>query len=124
MANAGFVLTADPDEQRLEIDFDGRRIALEGLELDQLSLAYACTVHKSQGSEYPVVILLLDPSHSLMLQRNLLYTAITRAKGHVYILSGPGALDAAVRNNRTIKRHTRLAASIRAGESFLEWLEE
>jgi exodeoxyribonuclease V alpha subunit len=120
----GFVLMADKDEQRLEIDFDGRRIALEGPELDQLSLAYACTVHKSQGSEYSAVILVLDPTHSIMLQRNLLYTAITRAKGHVWILAGPGALDTAVRNNRTVRRYTRLAESIRAGETFLEWLEE
>lgn len=122
--DTGFVLMADKEEQRLEIDFDGRRIALEGPDLDQLSLAYACTVHKSQGSEYSAVILVLDPTHSVMLQRNLLYTAITRAKGHVWIVAGPGALDTAVRNNRTTRRFTRLAESIRAGETFLEWLEE
>jgi len=120
----GFVLMADKEEQRLEIDFDGRRIAIEGPDIDQLSHAYACTVHKSQGSEYSAVILVLDPTHSLMLQRNLLYTAVTRAKGHVWILSGPGALDTALRNNRTVKRYTRLAESIRAGETFLDWLED
>lgn len=122
--DTGFILSADPEEQRLEISFDGRRIALEGTDLDQLSLAYACTVHKSQGSEYSAVILVLDPTHSVMLQRNLLYTAITRAKGHVWIVAGPGALDTALRNNRTIKRYTRLAESIKAGETFLDWLEE
>lgn len=122
--DTGFVLLADKEQQRLEIDFDGRRIALEGPELDQLALAYACTVHKSQGSEYAAVIVVLDPTHHVMLQRNLLYTAVTRAKGQVYILAGPGALDTALRNNRTQRRYTRLADSIRAGESFLQWLEE
>lgn len=122
--DTGFILMADKEEQRLEIDFDGRRIALEGPELDQLSLAYACTVHKSQGSEYAAVVLVLDPTHSVMLQRNLLYTAITRAKGHVWILAGPGALDSAIHNNRTVRRFTRLSDSIRAGETFMDWLEE
>ena len=76
--------------------------------LDELQLAYACTIHKSQGSEYPAVIVILDSSHYVMLQRNLIYTAITRAKGHVWILSAPGAFHQAVRNNRSTRRYTRL----------------
>ena len=76
--------------------------------MDQLALAYACTIHKSQGSEYPAVIVVLDSSHYMMLQRNLIYTAITRAKGHVWVLSAPGAFHQAVRNNRSTKRYTRL----------------
>ena len=80
----------------------------EGDEIEDLQLAYACTIHKSQGSEYPAVIVILDSSHYVMLQRNLLYTAITRAKGHVWVLSAPGAFHQAVRNNRSTRRFTRL----------------
>ena len=88
----------------------------EALELDQMNLAYACTIHKSQWSEYPAVIIVLDNSHYIMLQRNLIYTAITRAKGHVWILSAPGAFQTAVRNNRSVKRYTQLAQTISVEE--------
>jgi exodeoxyribonuclease V alpha subunit len=110
--DVGFILKVEKDDQRIYVDFDGRTIAFEGLELDQMNLAYACTIHKSQGSEYPAVIIVLDGSHYRMLQRNLIYTAITRAKGHVWVLSSPGALDTAIRNNRTVLRYTSLALSL------------
>jgi exodeoxyribonuclease V alpha subunit len=111
----GFIKQVNKDSQSLSIDFEGKIMRFETLELDQMNLAYACTIHKSQGSEYPAVIIILDQSHYMMLQRNLIYTAITRAKGHVWILSAPGAFHTAVRNNRSIKRYTQLAESIKDG---------
>lgn len=112
----GFIKQVHKESQSLTIDFDGKLMRFEALELDQMNLAYACTIHKSQGSEYPAVIIILDQSHHIMLQRNLIYTAITRAKGHVWILSAPGAFHTAVRNNRSIKRYTQLSESLKKDE--------
>ena len=81
----------------------------ESTEFSQLQPAYCMTVHKSQGSEYPVVILPLVPGHHVMLQRNLLYTAVTRAKKLVILLGSRAALNTAVSNDRTKKRYTLLA---------------
>jgi exodeoxyribonuclease V alpha subunit len=78
-------------------------------ELDELVLAYAITVHKSQGSEYPVVIIPLFKEHRMLLQRNLLYTAITRAKRFCVLVGQPYALALAVQNNRVAARNTALA---------------
>lgn len=118
----GFIVRLDAEEQQIEVDFEGRRVALPVEVLGDLGHAYACTVHKSQGSEYKAVVIVLDTGHYTMLQRNLLYTAVTRAKGGVWIVATPSALDMAIRNNRLNKRYTRLAQSIRAGEQFLEWM--
>jgi ATP-dependent exoDNAse (exonuclease V) alpha subunit len=68
------------EERELVVNFDGNQVLYDTTELDELVPAYACTIHKSQGSEYPVVILPLHTSHFMMLQRNLIYTGITRAK--------------------------------------------
>jgi exodeoxyribonuclease V alpha subunit len=78
-------------------------------ETDELQLAYAMSVHKSQGSEYPIVLLALVPSHSIMLQRNLLYTAVTRARERVLIVGSKAALQRAVLNDRTQQRYSLLA---------------
>ncbi len=78
-------------------------------ELDELVLAYAVTVHKSQGSEYPAIVLTLVSQHYMLLQRNLLYTAITRAKRLCVVIGQPRALEVAVRNNRVALRNTGLA---------------
>ncbi|MGZ3611623.1 MAG: ATP-binding domain-containing protein, partial [Ktedonobacteraceae bacterium] len=78
-------------------------------ELDELVLAYAVTVHKSQGSEYPAIVLTLVNQHYMLLQRNLLYTAITRAKRLCVIVGQLRALESAVRNNRVALRNTGLA---------------
>ncbi len=96
------------------VDFEGRRVAYEPAELDELVLAYACTVHKSQGSEYPAVVLTLSTSHYIMLQRNLLYTAVTRAK-RLFVSVGPRrAMQIAVSNDRIRKRYTALAERLAA----------
>jgi exodeoxyribonuclease V alpha subunit len=84
-------------------------VSYEFHELDELTLAYAVTVHKSQGSEYPAVVLPLTREHYMLLQRNLLYTAITRAKRLCILIGQPRALEVAVRNNRVTQRNTGLA---------------
>lgn len=84
-------------------------VSYEFHELDELTLAYAVTVHKSQGSEYPAIILPLTREHYMLLQRNLLYTAITRAKRLCILIGQPRALEVAVRNNRVTQRNTALA---------------
>ncbi|MBP3231671.1 MAG: ATP-dependent RecD-like DNA helicase [Anaerovibrio sp.] len=87
---------------------DDLTVGYEKPELTELQLAYCMSVHKSQGSEYPVVILPLVPGHRIMLQRNLLYTAITRAKKKVILIGSKAALNTAVANNRTARRYTLL----------------
>jgi exodeoxyribonuclease V alpha subunit len=107
--DVGIIFKVAKDAEKLTVFYDDKTVEYEDDEVDQLTLAYASTIHKSQGSEYPAVIVILDSSHYMMLQRNLVYTAITRAKGHVWILSAPGALAQAVRNSRKFRRFTRLA---------------
>ena len=106
--DVGIVYSIYKEKRKIAVFFDEKLITYQDDELDELQLAYACTIHKSQGSEYPAVIVILDSSHYMMLQRNLIYTAITRAKGHVWILSAPGAFHQAIRNNRSTRRYTRL----------------
>ena len=96
------------ENRTLWVDYDGKRVEYEASELDEIVLAYATTIHKSQGSEYPIVIMPVLMTHYVMLQRNLIYTGITRAK-KVCILIGTGkALANAVRNQTVDKRNTRL----------------
>jgi len=106
--DVGIIYKVSKEAQKITVFYDDNTVQYEGDELDQLALAYASTIHKSQGSEYPAVIVILDSSHYMMLQRNLVYTAITRAKGHVWVLSAPGAFATAVRNSRSVMRYTRL----------------
>lgn len=99
------------------VDFDGRVVSYEGEAVDDLVLAYACTVHKSQGSEYPAVVVPVLTEHWVMLQRNLLYTAITRGKRLVVLVAQPKALWRAARNADGVQRHTRLAARLTPTEA-------
>ncbi|MBU0486173.1 MAG: ATP-dependent RecD-like DNA helicase [Proteobacteria bacterium] len=103
----GYVLGGN-DEDQILVDFDGRRIAYEISELNELELAYAVTVHKSQGSEFPCVVLPLHTSHYPLLQRNLLYTGITRGKRLVVLVGSGRALSIAISNDRTVRRNTGL----------------
>lgn len=108
----GFITSISKDAKKFDADFDGRILEFSGEDINELVLAYASTVHKAQGSEYPAVVMVLDTSHNRMLRRNLLYTAVTRAKGHVWILAAPGALDSAVRNFQDVQRFTKLKEKI------------
>jgi exodeoxyribonuclease V alpha subunit len=109
----GRVVKIDPEEEMIESVFDGRTVRHGFGDLDELALAYACSIHKSQGSEYPAIVVPLHKQHFLMLQRNLVYTALTRAKSLAVLVGDPGALQMAVKNARTRKRHTRLAERLR-----------
>jgi exodeoxyribonuclease V alpha subunit len=106
----GVVLANDPANKELPVDFDdGRIIKYEPEELEDLTLAYAITVHKSQGSEYPAVIMPLMTQHYAMLQRNLLYTAMTRGRLLVVLIGAKRALGIALNNDKPQKRFSSLA---------------
>jgi len=109
----GRVTQVDVEEGQVEIDFDGRLVSYDVGELDEVALAYAATVHKSQGSEYPVVVLPLATQHYPMLARNLLYTGVTRGKQLVVVIGQPRAVAIAVRNVRSVQRLTNLTARVR-----------
>ena len=104
----GTVVSIDAENAKLEADFDGERHTFERGEFGDLALAYAISIHKSQGSEYPVVIVPLLKAHFMMLQRNLIYTAITRGKKKVFIVGDPAAYAMAVRNSESKQRLTHL----------------
>nr|HQH73877.1 ATP-binding domain-containing protein [bacterium] len=95
-------------EKTVIINFEGKDVPYTFQELENTALAYACTVHKSQGSEYPAVVVPLVMQHYPMLQRNLLYTAVSRGKQLVMLVGEQQALEIAVRNNRIRKRYTGL----------------
>jgi exodeoxyribonuclease V alpha subunit len=113
----GRVAQVEIEEGQVEIDFEGRIVTYDVGELDEVALAYAATVHKSQGSEYPVVVLPLATQHYPMLARNLLYTGVTRGQQLVVVIGQPRALAIAVRTVRSVQRLTNLAARLRQDES-------
>ncbi|TLU81896.1 MAG: ATP-dependent RecD-like DNA helicase [Chlorobium sp.] len=111
----GQIATVDEDEITISVLYDGREVLYESGELEEIALAYAITIHKSQGSEYPAVVIPLSMQHFSMLERNLVYTAVTRAKKLVMIIGDPKALATAVGNKRSSQRLTGLAAMISGG---------
>ena len=104
----GIIRSVNRVDHTFTIAFDHREVTYEFSELDQLVLAYAISIHKSQGSEYPVVVIPIFTQHYIMLQRNLLYTAITRGKKMVIIVGSWRALGIAVRNVESRTRYTKL----------------
>jgi exodeoxyribonuclease V alpha subunit len=104
----GFVRELSPHYRTLTVDFEGRPVTYAWTEADQLVLAYAISVHKSQGSEFPVIVMPLLTHHYMMLQRNLLYTGITRAQKLCVIVGNWKAIHIAVKNNKVTERHTAL----------------
>jgi exodeoxyribonuclease V alpha subunit len=104
----GRVVDLDPEEQLVRVSFGGRVVTVEGDDLDELVTAYACTIHKSQGSEYPAVVVVLHHQHHVMLQRNLLYTAVTRGRRLVVVVGSRRALERAVRTAGGDERDTLL----------------
>jgi exodeoxyribonuclease V alpha subunit len=115
----GFVQAVDEEARSLVVAFDGRPVPYDAPELDELLHAYACTIHKSQGSEYPAAVVLLHTQHFKLLQRNLLYTAITRGRKLVCVVGSSKAVWLAIRNNDVRERRTtlrdRLARKLPAG---------
>jgi exodeoxyribonuclease V alpha subunit len=109
----GRVAAIDEEEQLVRVTIDGRDVIYDFASLDELVLSYACSIHKSQGSEYPCVVIPLHTTHYLMLQRNLLYTAITRAKRLAILVGEERALRIAVGNRKVRTRFTRLAERLR-----------
>jgi exodeoxyribonuclease V alpha subunit len=101
-------------DNQLTVDFEGRVVEYTFSEVDELILAYAVSVHKAQGSEFPAVVIPLLTQHYMMLQRNLLYTAVTRASKLCVLVSNPKALAIAVKNNDVAKRWTGLKWRIKA----------
>ena len=111
--DVGFVKAVSADDRSMVVSFDGRPVKYDGGDLDELVLAYATTIHKSQGSEYPAVIVILHTQHYVMLQRNLLYTAITRGRKLVLLMGVPYAIDQAIKTNAVRERRTSLAERMR-----------
>ena len=104
----GWISKINREDRELIIDFDGRLINYDFSELDEVVLAYAISVHKSQGSEYPAVVIPVMTQHYLLLQRNLIYTGITRAKKLVVLIGTKKAFAIAIRNNKPQMRFTHL----------------
>mgnify|MGYP003586851775 FL=1 len=109
----GFIQEVDEENRALAVLFDGRPVRYEQADLDELVLAYACSIHKSQGSEYPAVIVLMHTQHYKLLQRNLLYTAITRGKKLVLVVGSSRAVNIAIKANQVRERRTTLSQRLR-----------
>ena len=104
----GIIENVDIEEQTLSVRFNQRVVDYDSVDLDELTLAYATTIHKSQGSEYPVVVMPVLTAHFMMLQRNLIYTGITRAKRICIVVGSTKAMAMAIQNQVVLKRNTRL----------------
>ena len=111
----GIITKVDIEERELTVLFDEREVIYDVTELDELSLAYAVTIHKSQGSEYPIVVMPFTMSHFVMLQRNLLYTGVTRAKKILVLVGEKKAVYYAIKNETTTGRNTCLARRLQPG---------
>jgi exodeoxyribonuclease V alpha subunit len=110
----GTVLSVDREERSLSARFDDRTVEYKDADIDALVLAYATSIHKSQGSEYPAVVIPLLTTHFVMLSRNLLYTAVTRARKLCVLVADPRALSLALAETRREERQTRLRERLRA----------
>ena len=122
----GIIESIQPEDGELTVNFEGKRVSYDTAELDELVLAYAVTIHKSQGSEYPIVVMPILMSHYVMLQRNLVYTGVTRAKKVLVIVGTKKALALAVRNSTVRKRNTLLAERIRRSFEMggSQWMQD
>lgn len=109
----GIISTIDVEESLLKIQFDDRIVDYDFNALDEISLAYAISIHKAQGSEYPAVVIPLAMQHYMLLERNLLYTGVTRGKQLVVVIAQPKALAMAVKNQRSHRRITNLSSRLK-----------
>ena len=113
----GVIKTIDPHDRMMEISFDDKLVRYDFSNLEDLEHAYAITVHKSQGSEYPIVILPAFNCAQMLLTRNLLYTAVTRAQSMVIVVGNADIVRTMVENNRQSMRYTGLAFRLARGEN-------
>ena len=104
----GFISSISNEDHRLLILFDNRQVEYSFDELDELNIAYATTIHKSQGSEYKIVVIPMTTQHFTMLQKNLLYTAITRGKQLVVLIGQKRAIAIAINNKKESQRYSKL----------------
>ena len=118
--DVGIVERVDMVEQQVAVRFDERLVKYDFGELDEISLAYAITIHKSQGSEFPAVVIPLATQHYMLLQRNLIYTGITRGKRLLVLIGQKKALGIAVRNDRPQRRYSGLLASLKGNRDTEE----
>jgi len=109
----GTILFVDPGKRIMDVDFEDRIVRYDGADMDELAVAYACSIHKSQGNEYPAVVLVLHTQHGIMLQRNLLYTAVTRGRSLVTVVGNRKALEIATGNMTKAHRYTLLAERLK-----------
>ena len=110
----GIVSSIDFENRNLTVLFENRAVEYDVTELDELVQAYAITIHKSQGSEYPVVVMPVMMTHFVMLQRNLIYTGITRAKKMLVLVGTKKAISYAVKHVTVTKRNTKLKERLKA----------
>lgn len=116
----GNIVKVNMEDRELTVKFDDREVVYDVTELDELSLAYAVTIHKSQGSEYPIVVMPFTMSHFVMLQRNLLYTGVTRAKKILVLVGEKKAVFYAIKNETTTGRNTGLRQRLAMGKKQLK----
>ena len=119
--DVGSIKSVDEKERKILVDYtrsSGNIVEYDASDLErgELLLAYSCSIHKSQGSEFPVVIVLMTSQHTSMLQRNLIYTAITRGRKHVFLIGSRRAVQSAVHNNESIHRRTALCQKLIDGK--------
>ncbi|GJQ60195.1 MAG: ATP-dependent RecD-like DNA helicase [Candidatus Scalindua sp. AMX11] len=109
----GIIVTIDREDHEVMIDFEGKLVIYDYKDLDEIALAYAVSVHKAQGSEYPVVVMPIHSQHYILLQRNLLYTGITRGQKLVVLLGTKKAMSVAINNNSPQRRYTYLKTRLK-----------
>ena len=114
----GEILQIDAEDQTVLVNYDNKFVQYDFSELDEIQLAYAISIHKSQGSEFPAVIIPVIKGHYIMLQRNLIYTAITRARKIVVLVGSRKAIGMAINNNQTNRRNTRLSLLLKESSSM------
>ncbi len=114
----GEILQIDAEDQTVLVNYDNKFVQYDFSELDEIQLAYAISIHKSQGSEFPAVIIPVIKGHYIMLQRNLIYTAITRARKIVVLVGSRKVIGMAINNNQTNRRNTRLSLLLKESSSM------
>lgn len=111
--DVGFVSGIDPAKRQMHVNFDGRRVSYSSAEFDQLAPNYCSTIHRGQGSEFPCVVIPLSKDHYVLLNKKMLYTAVTRGRKHVVLIGQTSAMYAAIHNDNSVRRLTRLSTRLR-----------